>query len=93
MASDNGAVSCSAVLQLFIACVATISTALMASAAAGSAQITVLYDVFGKASTMQKDWFASPARFPYRVTLPAATTALYLPSLVEERFATPSPFL
>jgi len=28
----------------------------MASAAAGNAQITVLYDAFGKASTMQKDW-------------------------------------
>jgi 7,8-dihydropterin-6-yl-methyl-4-(beta-D-ribofuranosyl)aminobenzene 5'-phosphate synthase len=28
----------------------------MASAAAGDAQITVLYDAFGKESTMQKDW-------------------------------------
>jgi 7,8-dihydropterin-6-yl-methyl-4-(beta-D-ribofuranosyl)aminobenzene 5'-phosphate synthase len=27
----------------------------MASAAAGSAQITILYDAFGTASTMQKD--------------------------------------
>jgi 7,8-dihydropterin-6-yl-methyl-4-(beta-D-ribofuranosyl)aminobenzene 5'-phosphate synthase len=56
MAFDNWAVSCSAVLQLFIACAATISTAPMASAAAGGAQITVLYDAFGRASTMQKDW-------------------------------------
>ena len=28
----------------------------MASAAAGNAQITILYDAFGKASAMQKDW-------------------------------------
>ncbi|MCU1269437.1 MAG: Metaldependent hydrolase of the betalactamase superfamily [Acidobacteriaceae bacterium] len=56
MASDNWAVSCSAVLLLFIACAATISAAPMATAAAGNAQITVLYDAFGKASTMQKDW-------------------------------------
>jgi 7,8-dihydropterin-6-yl-methyl-4-(beta-D-ribofuranosyl)aminobenzene 5'-phosphate synthase len=56
MAPNNGAVSCSAVLLLVIACAATISTARMPSAAAGNAQITVLYDAFGKASTMQKDW-------------------------------------
>ena len=56
MASDNWALSCSAVLLLFIACAATIFAAPMASAAAGNAQITVLYDAFGKASTMQKDW-------------------------------------
>ena len=56
MVSDSRAVSCSAVLLLFIVCVATISAAPIASAAAGSAQITVLYDAFGKASTMQKDW-------------------------------------
>jgi 7,8-dihydropterin-6-yl-methyl-4-(beta-D-ribofuranosyl)aminobenzene 5'-phosphate synthase len=56
MASDNWAVSGSAVFLLFITCAATISAAPMASAAAGNAQITVLYDAFGKASTMQKDW-------------------------------------
>jgi 7,8-dihydropterin-6-yl-methyl-4-(beta-D-ribofuranosyl)aminobenzene 5'-phosphate synthase len=28
----------------------------MASTAEGNAQITVLYDAFGKTSTMQKDW-------------------------------------
>ncbi len=56
MAPDNWAVSCSAVLLLFIACAATISAAPMASAAAGSAQIAVLYDAFGEASTIQKDW-------------------------------------
>jgi 7,8-dihydropterin-6-yl-methyl-4-(beta-D-ribofuranosyl)aminobenzene 5'-phosphate synthase len=56
MAADNRAVFCSAVLVLFIECAATIFAAPMASAAAGNAQITVLYDAFGKASTMQKDW-------------------------------------
>jgi 7,8-dihydropterin-6-yl-methyl-4-(beta-D-ribofuranosyl)aminobenzene 5'-phosphate synthase len=44
------------VLLLFIACAATILAAPMASAAPGKAQITVLYDAFGKQSTMQKDW-------------------------------------
>jgi 7,8-dihydropterin-6-yl-methyl-4-(beta-D-ribofuranosyl)aminobenzene 5'-phosphate synthase len=56
MAFDSRAVSCSAVLLLFIACVATIFAAPMASAAASNAQITVLYDAFGQESTMQKDW-------------------------------------
>jgi 7,8-dihydropterin-6-yl-methyl-4-(beta-D-ribofuranosyl)aminobenzene 5'-phosphate synthase len=56
MAADNWAVSGSAVLLLFIECAATIFAAPMASAAADNAQITVLYDAFGKASTMQKDW-------------------------------------
>jgi 7,8-dihydropterin-6-yl-methyl-4-(beta-D-ribofuranosyl)aminobenzene 5'-phosphate synthase len=56
MAPNNRAVSCSAVLLLVIARSATISAAPMPSAASGNAQITVLYDAFGKASTMQKDW-------------------------------------
>jgi 7,8-dihydropterin-6-yl-methyl-4-(beta-D-ribofuranosyl)aminobenzene 5'-phosphate synthase len=56
MASDNWAVSCSAAFLLFIACAATISAAPMATADAGNARITVLYDAFGKASTMQNDW-------------------------------------
>jgi 7,8-dihydropterin-6-yl-methyl-4-(beta-D-ribofuranosyl)aminobenzene 5'-phosphate synthase len=56
MASGKWAVSCSAVLLLFIACAATISAAPMASPAAGNAKISVLYDAFGKASRMQKDW-------------------------------------
>ena len=56
MASDNWAVPCSAVFLLIIGSTATISAAPMASAAAGNAQITVLYDAFGKASGMQKDW-------------------------------------
>ncbi len=56
MTADNWTGSCSAVLLLFIECAATIFAAPMASAAASNAQITVLYDAFGKASTMQKDW-------------------------------------
>jgi len=56
MTAVNWTGSCSAVLLLFIECAATIFTAPMASAAASNAQITVLYDAFGKASTMQKDW-------------------------------------
>jgi 7,8-dihydropterin-6-yl-methyl-4-(beta-D-ribofuranosyl)aminobenzene 5'-phosphate synthase len=56
MASDSWTGSCSGVLLLFIACAATIFTAPMASAAADNTQITVLYDAFGKESTMQKDW-------------------------------------
>ena len=56
MTADNWAVSCSAVLLLFIECAATISVAPVASAAPGKAQITVLYDAFGKTPTMEKDW-------------------------------------
>src|SRR6185312_16678038 len=56
MTSDRWGISYSAVLVLFIACATTISAAPMPSAAAGNAQITVLYDAFGKASTMKKDW-------------------------------------
>ena len=56
MASDNWAVSCSAIFLVFIASAATMSAAPRASSTAGSAQITVLYDAFGKPSPMQKDW-------------------------------------
>src|SRR6202158_4690434 len=56
MTADKLVVSCSAALLLLIECAATISAAPMASAAPGNAQITVLYDAFGKTSTMQKDW-------------------------------------
>jgi 7,8-dihydropterin-6-yl-methyl-4-(beta-D-ribofuranosyl)aminobenzene 5'-phosphate synthase len=56
MPSDHWAISCSAVLVLFIARATTTSAAPMPSAAAGNVQITVLYDAFGKASTMKKDW-------------------------------------
>ena len=56
MTSEDWSISCSTVLALFIACATTISAAPMASTAAANAQITVLYDAFGKASTMKKDW-------------------------------------
>src|SRR5579859_3750182 len=56
MIADKCVVSCSAALLLLIECAATISAAPMVSAAPGNAQITVLYDAFGKTSTMQKDW-------------------------------------
>src|SRR5580658_3870820 len=56
MKADNWVVSCAAALLLFIEFAATISVAPMASAAPGTAQITVLYDAFGRTSTMEKDW-------------------------------------
>jgi 7,8-dihydropterin-6-yl-methyl-4-(beta-D-ribofuranosyl)aminobenzene 5'-phosphate synthase len=56
MPADKWAVSCSAVLMLLMECAATISVAPIASAAPDKAQITVLYDAFGKTSTMEKDW-------------------------------------
>jgi 7,8-dihydropterin-6-yl-methyl-4-(beta-D-ribofuranosyl)aminobenzene 5'-phosphate synthase len=56
MRVDNWAVSRSVVLLLFIECAATIFVAPTASAASGQEQITVLYDAFGKTSTMEKDW-------------------------------------
>jgi 7,8-dihydropterin-6-yl-methyl-4-(beta-D-ribofuranosyl)aminobenzene 5'-phosphate synthase len=56
MRIDSWVVSYSAGLLLSIACSATIPAAPVASAAPGNARITVLYDAFGKTSTMQKDW-------------------------------------
>ena len=56
MIADKWVVSHSAALLLLIECAALISAAPMASAAPGNAQITVLYDAFGKTSAMQKDW-------------------------------------
>jgi 7,8-dihydropterin-6-yl-methyl-4-(beta-D-ribofuranosyl)aminobenzene 5'-phosphate synthase len=56
MTADNLVASCSVALLLLIECAATISAAPSATAIPGNAQITVLYDAFGKTSTMQKDW-------------------------------------
>jgi 7,8-dihydropterin-6-yl-methyl-4-(beta-D-ribofuranosyl)aminobenzene 5'-phosphate synthase len=56
MTAHNRVVSCAAALLLLIQCAATISAAPRATAPPGIAQITVLYDAFGKPSTMQKDW-------------------------------------
>jgi hypothetical protein len=47
---------CAAALLLFVGCAASTSAAPTASAELAKAQITVLYDAFGKASAMQKDW-------------------------------------
>jgi len=46
----------SAALLLLVGCTATLSAAGMPNAAPAQARITVLYDAFGKPSTMQKDW-------------------------------------
>jgi len=56
MMADNWAVSCSALLLLFMGCATTISAGQMTSAAPAKPKITVLYDAFGKTPTMQKDW-------------------------------------
>ena len=56
MIADKWVVSRSAALLLLIECAATIFAAPMASAAPGNAQVTVLYNAFGKTSAMQKDW-------------------------------------
>jgi 7,8-dihydropterin-6-yl-methyl-4-(beta-D-ribofuranosyl)aminobenzene 5'-phosphate synthase len=56
MTAENRVVSCCAVLLLLIVCAATLCASPKASTATGNAQITVLYDAFGKAPTMRKDW-------------------------------------
>ncbi len=48
--------SCSAALLLLVGSAATVSAASSASAGPYKAQITILYDAFGKDSAMQKDW-------------------------------------
>ena len=56
MTFDNWVVSLCAAFLLLTDCSATISAAPTPTAAPGNAQITVLYDAFGKTSAMQKDW-------------------------------------
>ena len=56
MTAYNRVVSFCAALLLLIECGATTSAAPKASAAPSKAQLTVLYDAFGKTSTMAKDW-------------------------------------
>jgi 7,8-dihydropterin-6-yl-methyl-4-(beta-D-ribofuranosyl)aminobenzene 5'-phosphate synthase len=56
MTTNSLAVSCSAALLLLVGCAATPSAAQMTSAAPSKAQITVLYDAFGKDPALQKDW-------------------------------------
>ena len=56
MTFDNWVVSLCVTFLLLTDCSATISAAPTRTAAPDNAQITVLYDAFGKTSTMQKDW-------------------------------------
>jgi 7,8-dihydropterin-6-yl-methyl-4-(beta-D-ribofuranosyl)aminobenzene 5'-phosphate synthase len=56
MTAGHRAVFCFAALLLLTACAATISAPPAASATSSKAQITVLYDAFGKTPTMQRDW-------------------------------------
>jgi 7,8-dihydropterin-6-yl-methyl-4-(beta-D-ribofuranosyl)aminobenzene 5'-phosphate synthase len=56
MIADKWVVFRFATLLLLIECAAAVSTAPIATAAPGNAQITILYDAFGKTSAMQKDW-------------------------------------
>jgi 7,8-dihydropterin-6-yl-methyl-4-(beta-D-ribofuranosyl)aminobenzene 5'-phosphate synthase len=56
MTAEKRVVCCFVSLLLLMECAATTSAAPIASASPGNAQITILYDAFGKESTMQKDW-------------------------------------
>src|SRR5206468_11950273 len=52
----SGAAALSALVAGVAGCAATTSPPSAVSADPSKAQITVLYDAFGKASAMQKDW-------------------------------------
>ena len=56
MTAYSPAVSCSAALLLLVGCATTTSATPTASAGPSKAQITILYDAFGKDSAMKKDW-------------------------------------
>jgi 7,8-dihydropterin-6-yl-methyl-4-(beta-D-ribofuranosyl)aminobenzene 5'-phosphate synthase len=56
MSCDAGLIPYSAAFLLLIYCAATLSAAPMTPTAPAQAQITVLYDAFGKSSDMHKDW-------------------------------------
>lgn len=56
MSCDGGLMRYSAAFLFFIYCAATLSAAPMPQTAPTQAQITVLYDAFGKSSDMHKDW-------------------------------------
>jgi len=56
MSCDVGLIPYSALFLLVMFCAATLSAAPMPPAAPTQAQITVLYDAFGKSSDMHKDW-------------------------------------
>lgn len=56
MTDNSCVISHSVAALLVVACMATLFAAPMANAAPAKAEITVLYDAFGKPSVMQKDW-------------------------------------
>jgi 7,8-dihydropterin-6-yl-methyl-4-(beta-D-ribofuranosyl)aminobenzene 5'-phosphate synthase len=56
MRANNWMVSCSVALLLLVEGTVTMSAAPMADAVSANAQITILYDAFGRSSAMQKDW-------------------------------------
>lgn len=56
MTAYSPALFCSAALPLLVGCAITASATPIASAGPPKAQITILYDAFGKDSVMQKDW-------------------------------------
>jgi hypothetical protein len=56
MSCGAGPIRYSASFLLVMFCAATLSAAPMPPAAPTQAQITVLYDAFGKSSNMRKDW-------------------------------------
>src|SRR5438309_741926 len=56
MTAYSTVVSCSAALLLLAGLATTTSAAPMGSAGSSKAQITILYDAFGKDSALQKDW-------------------------------------
>jgi 7,8-dihydropterin-6-yl-methyl-4-(beta-D-ribofuranosyl)aminobenzene 5'-phosphate synthase len=56
MSCRAGLIAYSAPILLVMFCAATLSAAPMPPSAPTQAQITILYDAFGKSSDMQKDW-------------------------------------
>ena len=56
MSGNSRVISYSAAALVFVTCSVTLFAAPMASTTPAKAQITVLYDAFGKTPGMQKDW-------------------------------------
>jgi 7,8-dihydropterin-6-yl-methyl-4-(beta-D-ribofuranosyl)aminobenzene 5'-phosphate synthase len=56
MAGNSNMISCSAAALLVVACASTLFAAPQAIVVPAKAQITVLYDAFGKPSDLKKDW-------------------------------------
>src|SRR5260370_2270408 len=56
MTSGSWVISWSATILFVVGCATTAPAAPAATTEAAKAQITILYDAFGKPSAMQKDW-------------------------------------